>query len=112
MENNFIIDVFLALLGLCCCEGFSLVVVCGLLIAAASLVMGHRLWGIGASVVVVCGLSGCSSQALEHRLSCCGACSEACGIFPDQESNPGLLAGGFFTTEPPEKPESLKKKIN
>ena len=43
-----------------------------------------------ASVVVVCGLSSCSSWALEqgsvvvaHGLSC----AEACGIFPDQGLN-------------------------
>ena len=36
-----------------------------------------------------------------HGLSC----SEACGILPDQGSNPVslALAGGFFTTEPPGK---------
>ena len=38
-------------------------------------------------------------------------CSEACGIFPDQGSNPRLLhwQAGFFTSEPPEKllPEIL-----
>ena len=51
--------------------GYSLVAVCGLLIAAASLVAEHRLQGIEASVVVVPGLS----------------CPEACGIFLDQGSN-------------------------
>ena len=38
-----------------------------------------------------CGPSSCgSSGALEHRLSSCGAgaCSAACGIFPDQGVNP------------------------
>ena len=37
LKNNFIY-LFLAVLGHCCCEGFSLVVVCGLLIAE------HGLW--------------------------------------------------------------------
>ena len=40
------------------------------------------------------GLSSCSSQALEHRLTSCGPrhfFSEACGIFQDQGSNPCLL---------------------
>ena len=50
------------MLGLCGCEGFSLVavsggyslvVVCGLLIAAASLVAEHGPWGTWASVTVV-----------------------------------------------------------
>ena len=65
----------------------------------------HRLWGARASVVVVCGLSSCSSRALEHRLGSCDpwiSCSVARGIFLDQESNPCLLhwQAGFFTTKP------------
>ena len=74
-----------AVLGLCCCEGFplavvsggcSLVAVCGLLIAAASPVAEHRPWGAG--------LSRCSSWALECRPSCGAGLSEACGIFLGQ----------------------------
>ena len=61
-------------------------VVCGLT-ALASLVTEHRLWA-QASVVVGHGLS----------------CSSACGILPDQGSNPSSeLAGGFLTTGPPGK---------
>ena len=47
----------------------------------------------GASVVAVCGLSSCSSQALDRRLSRCGGlrCSLACGIFLDQGWNQCLL---------------------
>ena len=56
---------FLAVLGLHCSTGFSLAAVCGLLIAVASFVVEHRLWGVWASVV-------CSFWALEHRLSSCG----------------------------------------
>ena len=62
------------------------IAVFGLLSAGASLVaeQGSR----------ACGLSGCSSQALEHRLSVVVAwghsCSAACGIFPEQGSNPCL----------------------
>ena len=41
--------------------GFSLVVVCRLLAAEASLVVEHRPWGMWASVVVAHGLSDCSS---------------------------------------------------
>ena len=32
------------MLGLCCCSGFSLVAVCGLLNVVASLVAEHGLW--------------------------------------------------------------------
>ena len=38
-------------------QGYSLVVVRGLLVVVASLAVGHRLWGTQASVVVVRGLS-------------------------------------------------------
>ena len=71
----------MAVLGLCCCVGSSLVVACrayslvvvlGLLIVVASLVAEHRLWGSWALVVVVYRLSSCSSWAREHRLSSCG----------------------------------------
>ena len=67
---NFIY-LFLAVLDLRCCAGFSLaaaskayspVVMCGLLIAVTSLVE-HRLQGAGASVL----------QVPEHRLHSCGA---------------------------------------
>ena len=57
-------------------RGYSLVVVCGLLIEVASLVVGHELQGSGSIVV-------------EHGLSCCSA---ACGIFTDQGSNLHLLS--------------------
>ena len=71
---------------LCCCAGFSLVVVSGsyslavvsgLLIAVASLV-GHKLWGMKASVVVAHGLSSTGWVVLRH------------GNFPNQGSNPCL----------------------
>ena len=74
----------MAVLGLRCCAGFSLIMesgvyspvsVCRLLTAVASLVAELGLQSMQASVVVV------------HRLSC----SAACGIFPDQGSNPCLL---------------------
>ena len=81
-----------------------------LLVAVASLVAEHRLQGMQASGIAARGLGSCSpglksagSVALAHGLSC----SEACGIFPDQGSNPCLsaLAGRFFATEPPGKPQ-------
>ena len=59
------IYLFLAVLGLCCCVGFSLVVVSG----GYSLVAEHRLQATLVSVVVACGLSRCGFQAVEHRLS-------------------------------------------
>ena len=76
---NFL-NLILTVLGLCCLVGFlslpqaggySLVVVHGLLTAVASLVE-HRLWGVGASVIVAHGLS----------------CPLACGILSDEGSNP------------------------
>ena len=60
--------------------GFSLVVasggyyvvVCGLLIAVASLCCRAQALGARAAVVVARGLSSCGLRALEHRLSSCG----------------------------------------
>ena len=86
----------LAVLGLCCCTGvslvgsskcYSLVAVCGLHVAVPSLSVEHGLWGKQASVVAAHGLSivasGTSSIVVVHGLRC----SVACGIFPDQGSN-------------------------
>ena len=76
------IYLFLTVLDLCCCTGFSLVVasrgyppavVLALLIAVASLVAEHGLQGNGVSVVRACGLSWCGFPAPEYRLSSCGA---------------------------------------
>ena len=58
--------------------GYSLVAICRLLITVVSLVVGFSSCGpqaLGHGPVVVQGLS----------------CSKACGILPDQGSNPGLL---------------------
>ena len=69
------------MLGRCCCawafsscskQGLLFVVTHRLLNAAASFVAEHRSRALGLSVVVM------------HRLSC----SVACGVFPDQGSNP------------------------
>ena len=54
------------------------------------------------SVVTAHGLSSCNPQALEHRLSSCGACSEVCGILGIEPMFP-TLAGRFLSTEPPWK---------
>ena len=51
--------------------GYSLLAVCGLPIAVASLVLEHRFWGSWASIVVTCGLSSCwllSSRAQTQQL--------------------------------------------
>jgi len=58
------------MLGLPCCTGFSLVAVHEFLVVVTSLVAEHGLWSAQASVVVASGLSICSYQALENRLSC------------------------------------------
>ena len=42
------------------------------LVAVASIVVEHRLWGVRASVVAEPGLMSCGSLAVEHRLSSYG----------------------------------------
>ena len=92
------------------CGSYSLGAVLGLLVAEASLVE-HGLQGLWAPALVACGLSSCVSQALEHRLSSCGAWA---WLVPDRWvlSRSGIepispaLARGFFTTEPPGKPRA------
>ena len=78
----YFIYLFLAVLGLPCCAGSSLVVTSrgysqvtghGRLISVASLVAEHGLSGMRASVFAARGLSAWGSRALEHRLSSCGA---------------------------------------
>ena len=70
-KNNFIY-LFLAVLSLRCCSGFSRAVdsggyslgtACGLLIMAASLAVGRGLRSVG--------FSSCGSRVLEHRLCSC-----------------------------------------
>ena len=104
------IYLFLAVLGLCCCIGFSLVsvirgysltVVHGLLTEVASLVAEHRLWSTWAPAVAVCGLSSCGPQALEHRLNICGPWAYLlCGMWdlprPGIEPVSPELAGKFL----------------
>ena len=66
---------FLAILGLRCCAGFSLVAMsvgCSLMLVCG-LVSEHRLWSAWVSVVVVRGLSSCGAWALQRRLRSCGA---------------------------------------
>ena len=80
------------MLSLCCCVGFSVVVVsgdysavvmCRLLTTQASLVVEHRLYGIQASVVETHRLQSTDSVVEVYTLNCPGAC----GIFSDQGSN-------------------------
>ena len=65
--------------------------------------------GVQASVVVARGLSSYGSQALERKLSSCGAQAQLLRSIWDLPG-PGLepvslaLAGGFLTTAPPGKP--------
>ena len=80
------------------CGEWGLLSSCAALTAhcGASLVVERGLSGQWASVFVACGLSSFSSWILEHRLNSCarGLCSSAaCGIFPDQGSNPHLPHG-------------------
>ena len=79
--------------------GATLVALCGLLIAVASLVAKQGLWGVG-STAVVPGLYDTGSVVV-YRLSC----PTARGILPGPTSL--ALAGGFSPTEPPEKPWTL-----
>ena len=63
------ISLFLAVLGLCCCVGFSLVAGSG----GYSLVMVRwllLLWSTGSRACA--GFSSCGSRALEHRHNSCG----------------------------------------
>ena len=67
--------------------GFSLVVASGdysSLRCAGFSCCGAQALGVWASVVVARGLWTAGSVVVAHRLSC----SAACGIFPDQGSNP------------------------
>ena len=92
-EITSFISLFLAMLGLPCfswafyiCSrlGLLFIVVCRLLIEAASLVSERRLQGPWASVVVALGLQNADSVVVVHRLSS----SASCGIFLNKESNP------------------------
>ena len=107
------------MIGLHCCLGLSLVsasegyflfAVRGLLLAMTSLVSEHELQSVWAEAVA-CGLGSCGSWALEHRLNSCGAQAQLLlsmwdlsrsGIEPMSPA----LAGGFFTTESPGKPQN------
>ena len=89
---------FLAVPGLYCCTdfplvaangGYSLVVVCGLLIVVTSIVAEHGLSDAQASVAAACELGSYGPPGSRAALGL--SCSVACGIFLDQRSNPRLL---------------------
>ena len=82
------IYLFVAVLGLHCCVGFSLVaasggyflvVARGLLTGVASPIENHRFWGMRASVVAAPGPQSTGPTAVARRPSC----TMACRIFPD-----------------------------
>ena len=89
-------------------RGLPFLAVHRLLIVVASRCRAQA-WGARASVVVAFGLSSCGSQALERRLSSCGAQTQLLrGMWdlprPGLEPVSPALAGGFLTTAPPGKP--------
>ena len=63
--------------------GYSPVVLCRLLIVAASLAVGHRLWGTWASGVMARRLQSVGLLVMVHGLSCL----KHVGVFPDQQWN-------------------------
>ena len=69
------------------CGDFPVAVLCGLLIAVASLALEHGLQGTQVSVAAAPGLQKTGSVVVAHELSC----STACDILSDQGSNPCLL---------------------
>ena len=112
---------FLAVLSLRCCAGpFSSCSEQGLL-SSSNVQTSHRssfspcrarVLGTWASVLRAHVLSSLSAQALELRLSSCGTRVQ---LFLGMWDLPGsglepvspALAGGFFTSEPPGKPQAL-----
>ena len=95
-----LINLFLAVLGVCRCLGFSLVAARrdsslaaahGLLVVVASLVVEHRPLHAQASVAVARGLSSRSFRAMEQKLLVVPQWLSrlaACGIFLNQGLNP------------------------
>ena len=105
---------FLFVLRLCFCTGFSLVVASRdyslvavhRLLIVISLVAEHGPTGFSNCKIWV---SSCSSWALEHRLNSCGTPAYFLHRIQDllrlgTESVSLALACGFFTTEPAGKP--------
>ena len=94
------------MLGLRCCADFPLVAETGC-DARASHCSGLSCWG--AQALGMYRHQHCGSQALLHRLSCCGSQAHMlCGMWDPSgtgtEPTFPALAGRFFTTESPGKP--------
>ena len=103
------IYLFLAVLGPCCCEGFSLAGTLLWLGCSGFCHCGARALGMQASVIVARGLSSCSFQALECQLNICGEQAlllHSIWDLPRSGVKPvsPALTGRLFTTEPPGKP--------
>ena len=106
----YLIYLFLAVLGLCCCVGFSVVAASGgyssLRCAGFSLRWLLLLLSTGSRRA---GFSSCGSRVLECRSSSCGARAQLLhGLWdlpgPGLEPMSPPLAGRFLTTVPPGKP--------
>ena len=125
LKKYLLICLFLALLGLCCCTGLSLVAVIGgsslgavpgFLTAMVSF-SGERALERGDSVAAARGPGSYGPQALRNRLISCGAQTQWLHGMWDLP-RPGIkpmspaLAGGFFTTEPPGKSQCLISLIH
>ena len=98
----------MAVLGLHCCAGFSLVAALRLLIVVASPVAEHRLQGLRASVAAAHGLSSYGFWALEHRLNSCGPWAHmlhSMQDLPGPGTEPMSPALAYMpASEPPGKP--------
>ena len=104
----------MAVLGHCCClQAFSSCSELGLLSSCS--VRADHCGGVscrGAQPLAQVGFSSWHPQALEHRLSSCGAWAQ---LFRGMRDPPGkgmepvspALVGGFFASEPPGKLSSL-----
>ena len=113
-KKNKFIYLFLAVLGLCCCTGISLVVESRGPLSSCDAWASHcnGFSCYGAQVLGFMSLSSCDSKTLEHRLNSCSAPAQLlCNMW--DLSGSGIepvspaLAGGFFTTEPPGKPPGV-----
>ena len=79
LKNTFIFKLFLVALGLCCCEGLSLVGVSG----GYPLAVTHGLLIVWLLLLQSTGSRLAGSVVAAHRLSC----PLAHGVLPDQGSN-------------------------
>ena len=105
------LNLFLTMLGLCCCRLFCSGSNRGILSswgAQTSHCSGFsrgRTWAVGCV-----DFSSCSSWALEHRLDSCSTCGMGDLLGSGIEHVSPVLVGRFFTTEPPGKPPRLLKE--